>query len=254
MAFNGGVKMSRIRRDDLYASALKEIVDFRFDESVAGVFPDMIQRSVPGYSTVISMIGTMAAEYARADSNCYDLGCSVGAATLAMLNNIDKPDCRIVAVDNSPAMIERCRANVLEVQTDHASPVDLVCDDICNVTIENASVVVLNYTLQFLPTPKRDEIIARIYQGLCPGGVLLLAEKIRFADAGIEKSMVDLHHAFKRANGYSDLEISQKRSALENVLIPETIADHMERLTRSGFGRPQVWFQCLNFISLVAIK
>jgi len=247
--------MSKNHRDNLYASTLDEIVDFRFDESVAGVFPDMIQRSVPGYSTVISMIGTLAAEYARADSSCYDLGCSVGAATLAMLRNIDKPGCRIVAIDNAEAMIGHCRANIA---ADHSgketAAVDLVCADIRDVTIENASLVVMNYTLQFVPPDQREDIIGRIYHGLQPGGALLLAEKIRFADAGIEQQMVDLHHAFKRANGYSNLEISQKRSALENVLIPETIADHMERLTRVGFERPQVWFQCLNFISILAIK
>ena len=246
--------MDRNRRDELYASVLNEIVNFRFDESVAGVFPDMIQRSVPGYSTVISMIGTLAAEYARANSRCYDLGCSVGAATLAMRQHIKVPDCGIIAVDNAAAMIERCRLNVVEPGSTTQVPVELVCADIADIAIDNAAVVVLNYTLQFLPLAQRDAIIARIYQGLRPGGVLLLAEKIRFADPGIEQQMVDLHHAFKRANGYSDMEISQKRSALENVLIPETIAVHMERLTQSGFERPQVWFQCLNFISILAIK
>jgi len=245
--------MNRNRRDDIYASILDEIVSFRFDEAVAGVFPDMIQRSVPGYATVVSMIGTLAAEYARAGSRCYDLGCSVGAGTLAMRRQIKVPDCRIVAIDNAMAMIERCRANIASEESGDAA-VDLLCADIRDVSIDNASVVVLNYTLQFVPLEQRAEIITRIYQGLLPGGVLLIAEKIRFADAGIEQRMLDLHHAFKRANGYSDLEISQKRSALENVLVPETITDHMERLTRSGFEQPQVWFQCLNFISILAIK
>ena len=247
--------MNKNPRDELYASLLDEIVDFRFDESVAGVFPDMIQRSVPGYATVVSMIGTLAAEYARQGSRCYDLGCSVGAATLAMRRQIKAPDCRIVAIDNAEAMIERCSANIAADPDPSAQVgVDLICADIRDVAISDASVVVLNYTLQFVPLEQRADIITRIYQGLRPGGVLLIAEKIRFADAGIEQGMIDLHHAFKRANGYSDLEISQKRSALENVLVPETIADHMERLTRSGFERPQVWFQCLNFISILAIK
>lgn len=245
--------MDRNRRDDIYASILDEIVNFRFDEAVACVFPDMIQRSVPGYATVVSMIGTLATEYARAGSRCYDLGCSVGAGTLAMRRQIKVPDCRIVAIDNAVAMIERCRANIASEESGEAA-VDLLCADIRDVSIDNASVVVLNYTLQFVPLEQRAEIIAHIYQGLLPGGVLLIAEKIRFADAGIEQRMLDLHHAFKRANGYSDLEISQKRSALENVLVPETITDHMERLTRSGFEQPQVWFQCLNFISILAIK
>lgn len=247
--------MNRNRRDEIYASILDEIVNFSFDEAVASVFPDMIQRSVPGYATVVSMIGTLATEYARANTRCYDLGCSVGAGTLAMRRQIRVPGCRIIAIDNAAAMIDKCRANLACEETP-ASPVavDLVCADIRDVSIDTASVVVMNYTLQFVPLEQRAGIISRIYQGLVPGGVLLIAEKIRFADAGIEQQMTDLHHAFKRANGYTDLEISQKRTALENVLVPETITDHMERLTACGFDQPLVWFQCLNFISILAVK
>jgi len=240
--------------DNIYASVLHEIVDFSFDAAVAGVFPDMIQRSVPGYSTVISMIGSLTAEYARDGSLCYDLGCSVGAATLAMLKHNNAKDWQIIAVDNSPAMIEKCRQNITSAGQGNQSAVELRCADICDVEVENASVVVLNYTLQFVAPERRDEIIARIYHGLRPGGVLIMSEKIRFADSGIDQVMIDMHHAFKRNNGYSDLEISQKRTALENVLIPETLAAHFDRLCHAGFLRPQVWFQCLNFISIIAIK
>jgi len=244
--------MNERRRDQLYATALDEIVDFRFDEAVAGVFPDMIQRSVPGYATVISMIGTLAASFAQADSHCYDLGCSVGAATLAMRRNISVRNCRIIAIDNAEAMVARCRDNV--AAAGEGIPVDLLCADIGAIAIERASVVVLNYTLQFIAPDQRDVIMARIHAGLKPGGVLVLAEKIRFADPDIDKEMIELHHAFKRANGYSELEISQKRTALENVLIPETLGTHMERLHRAGFTSPRVWFQCLNFVSILAVK
>jgi tRNA (cmo5U34)-methyltransferase len=240
------------RRDQIYATVLDEIVDFRFDEAVAGVFPDMIQRSVPGYATVISMMGALAATYAQPHSRCYDLGCSVGAVTLAMRQNISADNCRIVAIDNAEAMISRCRLNIAAGNDD--VPVDLLCADIRDVVIQQASVVVLNYTLQFIDPHQRDAVIAGIYAGLEPGGVLLVAEKIRFADSDIDRTMVELHHAFKRANGYSDLEISQKRTALENVLIPETLGCHMERLHTAGFHKPRVWFQCLNFVAIMAVK
>lgn len=245
--------MDSKHRDRLYASALAEIVDFQFDEAVAGVFPDMIQRSVPGYATVISMIGTLSATYARSHSRCYDLGCSVGAATLAMRRSVSAEECRIVAVDNAEAMVSRCRRNLAADDTVN-TPVDLVCADIRDIAIDQASIVVLNYTLQFITPEERDTIVAHIHAGLQPGGVLVLAEKIRFADPDIDRTMTELHHAFKRANGYSELEISQKRTALENVLIPETLDVHMERLSHAGFSRPQVWFQCLNFMALLAVK
>jgi len=239
--------------DSIYSSPLDDLVDFRFDERVVDVFPDMIQRSVPGYGTIISTIGVFAAKYAQENSHCYDLGCSLGAVTLSMRQRIKQKNCDIIAVDNSPAMIERGR-KILASDQSSTVPVQMLCADINDVEIENASVVVMNFTLQFIPLEQRLDLIKRLYQGLKPGGVLILSEKIAFDEADRQDFQIDIHHDFKRANGYSDLEISQKRSALENVLIPETISTHQQRLSDAGFSFSDVWFQCFNFISLVAVK
>jgi tRNA (cmo5U34)-methyltransferase len=241
------------KQDAIYASPLDEIIDFRFDERVVDVFPDMIQRSVPGYGTMISTIGILAARYAQADSHCYDLGCSLGAVTLSMRQRINKPNCDIIAIDNSIAMIERGQ-QLLASDQSSTIPVTMVCDDLQNVDIRNASVVVLNFTLQFIPVDERLLLIKRIYQGLKPGGILILSEKIAFDELAKQNFHVEAHHDFKRANGYSDLEISQKRTALDKVLIPETLANHQQRLQSAGFDFSELWFQCFNFISLVAIK
>ena len=241
------------KQDSIYAAPLNEIIDFNFDERVAEVFPDMIQRSVPGYGMVISSIGTMAARYAQANSHCYDLGCSLGAATLAMRQTIRQSDCDIIAVDNSAAMIERGR-ELLARDSASAIPVQMICADLQDVSIEDASIVVLNFTLQFIPLTERLALIKRIYQGLKPGGILIMSEKIAFEEPIKQQFHVDIHHDFKRANGYSDLEVSQKRSALEKVMIPETLACHHQRLQEAGFGFSELWFQCFNFTSLVAIK
>ena len=239
--------------DAIYAAPLQDIIDFQFDERVVAVFPDMIQRSVPGYGMIITNIGILAARYAQAGSHCYDLGCSLGAASLAMRQRITTPDCDIIAVDNSPAMIERAQ-KLLALDSGPTIPVTMVCSDIQKVTIENASVVVLNFTLQFIPPPERLALMKRIYAGLKPGGILILSEKISFSQPEQQQLHVELHHDFKRANGYSHLEISQKRSALENVMIPETLAVHHKRLKAAGFSCSELWFQCFNFASLVAIK
>ncbi|WP_129127635.1 carboxy-S-adenosyl-L-methionine synthase CmoA [Geomonas oryzae] len=241
------------KTDAIYAAPLQEMIDFKFDERVVAVFPDMIQRSVPGYGMIISNIGILAAKYAQAGSHCYDLGCSLGAATLSMRQRIKAPDCDIIAVDNSQAMIERAR-EILARDAAPAVPVNMICADIQDVPIENASVVVLNFTLQFIPPAQRPELIERIHAGLRPGGILILSEKIAFSDPERQHFHQELHHDFKRANGYSDLEISQKRSALENVMIPETISCHQERLKAAGFSSFDVWFQCFNFASMVAVK
>lgn len=241
------------KTDAIYAAPLQDIIDFKFDERVAAVFPDMIQRSVPGYGMIISNIGILAAKYAQPGSHCYDLGCSLGAASLAMRQRITAPDCDIIAVDNSPAMVERAR-ELLSLDTLSTIPVTMSCSDIQDVAIENASVVVLNFTLQFIPPAQRLSLIQRIHAGLRPGGILILSEKIAFNESKRQLFHVELHHDFKRANGYSDLEISQKRSALENVMIPETIACHQKRLQKAGFSCSELWFQCFNFVSMVAIK
>ncbi len=241
-----------MRKDTIYATPLDAIADFAFDANVARVFPDMIQRSVPGYSTIIAMTGVLAERYARAGTHCYDLGCSLGASTLAMRALLDGRDCRIIAVDNSPAMIERCRA--LIAADARTTPVTLQLADINAIAIENASVAVMNFTLQFIPLEQREILLRRIADAMQPGAMLVLSEKIRFDDEHLQTLNTELHHAFKRANGYSDLEVAQKRTALENILIPETVQAHRERLQRAGFTSIDVWFQCFNFASLVAIK
>lgn len=239
-------------RDRLYASAQAQITEFAFDEQVATVFPDMIQRSVPGYGMIINALKLLAERYAQPDSQLYDLGCSLGAATLALRHGITHTGCRIIAVDNAAAMVERCQAFL--VQDTVAVPVEVHCADVQTVEISNASVVVLNFTLQFIPLSQRVTLIRRIYNGLRPGGVLVLSEKIIFSDPHWQRESVELHHAFKRANGYSDLEISQKRSALEQVLVPETLETHQQRLHDVGFAASHVWLQQFNFISLLAWK
>lgn len=239
-------------RDAIYAEPLAALTRFAFDERVVQVFPDMIQRSVPGYASIIAMTGVLADRYAQPGSRCYDLGCSLGASTLAMRPYLDGRDCRIVAVDNSPAMVARCREFI--AQDPGAAPVDLIEADLCEVPVDNASVVVLNFTLQFVPPAQREALLARIGAGMRPGGVLVLSEKIQFDDPRLETLNAELHAAFKRGNGYSELEVSQKRSALENVLVPETIAAHQRRLRGAGFASVDVWFQCFNFASMVALR
>ena len=239
-------------QDDIYASALAEIVDFVFDENVVDVFPDMIIRSVPGYSTVINLIGIIAQQYAKPNTRLYDLGCSLGAASLSMRHRLTQPGCEIVAIDNAEAMINRFN-KILQRDTS-MTPVHALCADIQNIEITNASVAVMNFTLQFIPLEQRQIILDNIYNGLNEGGCFILSEKLAFSDKDENDLQVDLHHAFKKSNGYSELEIAQKRSALENVLLSETKEKHIQRLLDTGFSKVFPWFQCFNFASFIALK
>ena len=241
-----------MQKDHIFAEPLAQVPDFCFDDQVAEVFPDMIQRSVPGYHTIIQTIGKLTSRFQQADSLYYDLGCSLGAATLAMRRNITAPGSQIIAVDNSPAMVERCERHLQAFRSD--VPVTVQLADIRQQSIENAAIVVINFTLQFLPVSDRDALIEKVYRGLKPGGLLILSEKLVFDDAKAHELLIDLHHDFKRANGYSELEISQKRSALENVMRPDTPQEHQQRLQKAGFSSQTQWFQCFNFCSMLAIK
>ncbi len=239
-------------KDQIYSESLANIANFSFDAQVADVFTDMIERSVPGYRSIITMIETLTEHYAQPGSNLYDLGCSLGAATLSMARGVNVEDCNIIAIDNSATMVERCRKAVEQKHT--CAGVRVVEGDILTTEITDASVVVLNFTLQFITPEDRARLLEKIAAGMRAGGVLILSEKVVFKDDHLNGLLVDIHHDFKRAHGYSDLEISQKRNALENVLVPETIATHRERLLAAGFTSVDVWFQCFNFMSMLAIK
>lgn len=239
-------------KDRIYAKPHDMIVDFRFDEQVAAVFPDMIRRSVPGYDTIIPLLGLFAERYVQADSNVYDLGCSLGAATLSMRRYISQPGCTIIAVDNAEAMVEQCRANLDRDNSTVA--VNVQCADIRDIDFAKASLVVINFTLQFIEPAQRLDLITKIYQGMNPGGALVIADKIIFNEEAQQRFEEDMHLQFKKANGYSELEISQKRTALDNVLVPDTLEAHLDRLRQAGFARAYPWFQCFNFAALCAMK
>ncbi|MGI9876352.1 carboxy-S-adenosyl-L-methionine synthase CmoA [Vibrio chagasii] len=239
-------------KDNIFSAPIDKIGDFTFDARVAEVFPDMIQRSVPGYSNIISAIGMLAERFVKPRSNVYDLGCSLGAATLSMRRHIQQEGCTIFAIDNSEAMVERCKLHVNAYRSD--TPVEVIEADIREVEIKDASVVVLNFTLQFLSPDDRYALLEKIHAGLRPGGILILSEKYVFEDESSNDLLIDLHHDFKRANGYSELEVSQKRSAIENVMRPDSIPVHRERFDKIGFSSSEVWFQCFNFGSMFAIK
>lgn len=239
------------KRDNIYAG-VERPGGFVFDETVAEVFTDMISRSVPGYRTTLTTIANLAAQHVQPDSRVYDLGCSLGAASLAVSAALDSTEtaCEIVAVDTSDAMLKRWRDEADQSPV----PIRQVQEDIRTVPLSRASMVILNFTLQFVPLDEREALLRRICNGCLPGGCLVLSEKVEDPEQENNAQLIKLHHDFKRAHGYSELEISRKRAALEAVLIPETVATHQERMKRAGFARSFLWYQCFNFVSFVAFK
>ena len=241
------------REDNLFETPFVGVGDFRFDEKVSEVFPDMIRRSVPGYGHVTGLSGLIAKRYAKPNTIIYDLGCSLGATTIAIANEVTKPGCRIVAVDNSEAMLTRARATTND-RLVNPQAIEWLRKDITDMSFEACSVVVLNFTLQFIAIEQREDLLTNIKNSLVPGGLMILAEKVLHEDTKSQQSLANLHHDFKRANGYSELEIAGKRQAIENVLVPETPSAHEARLTRAGFSEITEFFHCINFKAWMAVK
>lgn len=236
-------------RDQIFEKK-HDLVDFTFDQKVVEVFDDMVKRSVPGYQSMIESIGLIAKTFGQNNTNYYDLGASTGAVSLALGLNNPHQNTRIIAVDKSKQMSRKCEKNL----EGRISNYTVIYSDIVDICIENASIVVLNLTLQFIHPEKRQALIDKIYQGLNSGGVLIISEKIHFEDHATQDAMTQLHLDYKRANGYSELEIANKRQAIENVLITDSKKTHLDRLKNSGFGQSFCYLQNLNFASFLAIK
>ena len=237
--------------DRVYAETKATVMPFEFNHQVAQVFDDMISRSVPGYELCHEVMALITKRYAQAGSLLFDLGCSSGTST-KVLADFSPNNCKVIGVDNSQPMIDRCQGTLQDlIQTQRVA---LSCQDIRDTDRTGASIIVLNYTLQFLPLAIRDQLMARIYQALLPGGIVFIAEKIVDPNLDQQVAVSDLHLDFKRQQGYSELEIAQKRSALEAILIPETELDHHQRLRQCGFEIPQTLTRALNFIAFMGQK
>jgi tRNA (cmo5U34)-methyltransferase len=239
-------------KDSLYQCITPPVPPFEFDARVANVFDDMIRRSVPLYSEIVNRQAQMIQRFHQPGTAIYDLGCSNGNLGIQMGRYMAAQRFTMVAVDSSAPMLEAFRKRLSGTPLEQR--ITLQCGDIRQIPIENASVVVLNFTLQFIPQKDRDALINRIFHGLISGGILLFCEKITHAHEDVAELQRAFHYAFKRENGYSDLEISRKREALEKVLIPESLETHLQRVDRAGFAAMDVWLKWFNFAALIAIK
>jgi tRNA (cmo5U34)-methyltransferase len=228
------------------------IADFRFGEKIAAVFDNMLDRSVPFYQEMQRMIAEMAVDFATEGSNIYDLGCSTGT-TLLNLDAAVEARVKLIGVDSSDEMLKRCRLKLAERGFKHEY--ELVCADLNRgVAIENASMVMLVLTLQFIRPLYRETLVKTICGGLNENGCLIIVEKVLGEDSVFNRLFIKYYYDMKRSHGYSELEISQKREALENVLVPYKLMENREMLLRAGFRYCDVFFKWYNFCGMVAIK
>ena len=239
--------------DQIFAEPKKRVDDFVFDGKTAGVFDDMLGRSVPFYAEIQRMTTELAADFATPGSNLYDLGCSTGT-TLAALDPLVDPTVRFIGIDDSPQMLDKARQKLSGAATGGRT-IDLVRTDLHELNqIENASVVMLTLTLQFVRPLHRERLVRSICAGTNEQGCLILVEKLTESDTLFNRLFIKYDYDMKRRNGYSDLEIAQKREALENVLIPYRAEENEQLLLAGGYRRVQPFFQWYNFAGVIAVK
>jgi tRNA (cmo5U34)-methyltransferase len=239
-------------KDAVFARQRPLVTDFEFGPETAGVFDDMVDRSVPFYGEIQRMVCELAADFAAGGSTLYDLGCATGT-TLAALDALVAPDVHFVGVDNAEAMLAKARRKLMGRSS--ARQIDLCLADLHQApAIENASVVLMILTLQFIRPLRRAQMIRRIAQGLNENGCLLLVEKLTLENSLLNRLFINHYYAMKRRHGYSEIEIAQKREALENVLIPYRMDENVQLLLDNGFRHVEEFFRWYNFSALIALR
>jgi len=228
------------------------MIDFSFGKSTAGVFSDMLHRSVPLYNEILRMIGEMSSTFAVENTNCYDLGCSNGLVMQVLLKSIKKK-VKVIGMDYSPDMLSEAKKYLRNLPA--GNKYELISQDLNKgVKIRNASVVVLNLTLQFIRPLNRGKLIKCIYDGLNNDGCLILVEKVLGNNSLFNRLFIEYYHNFKMVRGYSKLEIAQKRDALENILIPYRLDENIKLLSDNGFKSIDIFMKWYNFCGIIAVK
>ncbi|WP_349433437.1 carboxy-S-adenosyl-L-methionine synthase CmoA [Pararhizobium sp. A13] len=240
------------RKDTVFSQDEPPVGDFSFNAKVADVFDDMVSRSVPHYEEMQRMVCELAQDFAKRNTNLYDIGCST-ATTLLALDPVLDPSVKFIGVDNAPDMLEKARQKIAQTATQR--PIELQMADLHKgLYMENASVVTMLLTLQFIRPLYRERMMKMIYSGLNEQGCVVLIEKLTSEDTTFNRLFIQHYYDFKRRNGYSEIEISKKREALENVLIPYRLEENIQLLRETGFKHVEVFFRWYNFCGIIAVK
>ncbi len=238
--------------DNIFRDKKDAIMSFDFGKETAKVFDDMLERSVPFYAEIQKMIGEISSDFAQEGTNLYDLGCSTCNTFLAIDKRVPR-DVTFIGIDSSEEMLKKGGEKL--VQSGMSRKVELKCEDLNKgVSLKNASVVIMNLTLQFVRPLYRQQTIKTVSAGLNEGGCFILIEKVLSPNSTINRMFIKHYYEFKKSNGYSELEIAQKREALENILVPYHFDENRELLLSNGFKACEMFFRWYNFCGTIALK
>jgi tRNA (cmo5U34)-methyltransferase len=239
-------------KDEIFSNGEFSSGSFRFNDQVASVFDDMANRSIPFYQEVIRLISEAALRFVPEKGHIYDLGCSTGNTLIQISRVLHGRGVSLKGYDPAVAMLKKAteKASTFTFSQDIVFS-EGICKD---ADTSNADMILLNYTLQFINQAERPEMVKKLCDSINPGGVLILSEKLRQEDKAIETFNTEVYEKFKAGNGYSHLEIANKRQALENILVPRSLEDNRQLLLDAGFSRVEILFKWLNFTTLIAFR
>ena len=223
---------------------------FQFDETVASVFDDMLDRSIPFYRENMDLIVKVIDKFIEDGDSLLDLGCSTASLLLQIEREVQNRELFLIGIDNSKPMLEQAQKKLEALN----SNISLYFGDILNYKISKSKVVIMNYTLQFIRPIEREKLLQNIFNSISDGGILILTEKIISNNSHFNKKLIEIYYDYKRTKGYSDYEISQKREALENVLVPYTEPENIKLLKSVGFQEVETIFKWGNFTTLIGFK
>ena len=232
-------------KDEVFSKPISK--QFEFDENVALVFDDMLNRSVPFYQEALDLTIFYISELLDQGGTVLDLGCST-ANTLINLEKRSGKSFRLIGIDNSHAMIKQAQSKA----DAFGVAVELIESDFFEVDFPKTDAVIANYTLQFIRPRQREVLVKKIHDSLNPGGIFIFSEKVVAGDPKLDKLMIEKYYAYKKSKGYSEFEIAQKREALENVLVPYSEAENRQMILDNGFCHCETIFRWNNFATFIA--
>lgn len=221
-----------------------------FGGDTATHFDDHVSKSVPLYAEGHKLVCELSDFFIKPDSVAYEIGCSTGALTLKLAeHNSHKPKARFIGIDIEANMIEAAK-----VRGKDNAQVEFVVDDIMQMPLESADLIVAYYTVQFIRPSERQYLFDKLYNSLKWGGALLLFEKVRGPDGRFQDMCTRMYDDFKLAQGYTPEEIVSKARSLKGVLEPFSTQGNIDLMKRAGFSDIITIMKYICFEGFVAIK
>jgi tRNA (cmo5U34)-methyltransferase len=233
--------------DKVFTKPIKK--QFEFDEEVAAVFDDMLERSVPFYKESQKITQFFVKKNLKKDGVLYDLGCSTASLLLNIHRDLDI-EATLIGLDTSDAMLEQARKKCEA----YGAHIEVINADILEYGYQKSDIFVSNYTLQFIRPLLREKLISKLAEALKEEGIFIFSEKVISHHSKLNKDLIECYYDFKKEQGYSEYEIMQKREALENVLVPYSEEENIKMALENGFSHCEVLFRWANFATFIAIK